>query len=114
MFYVFISNNDCQLSHNSMFHILVRNNDCYLSLNPIFYLPVNNNEGKSIFMLFIIFIFSKCIVKQQSKVCRKDPCLNIASAVVGTCEPDGDTDFTCQCQSGHQWDDETNSCLVCK
>lgn len=48
----------------------------------------------------------------MANICRKDPCENIARAVVGTCEPDGESDFKCQCQLISKWDDYSNSCIT--
>lgn len=45
-------------------------------------------------------------------MCSKDPCDNIARALVNTCNAVGDADFTCQCQSGYSWDDDSNSCKL--
>ena len=44
-------------------------------------------------------------------ICQKDPCQNIARALVGTCSPLGDSDFVCLCQATNKWDDESNSCV---
>ena len=53
------------------------------------------------------------VEKQQkgADICYKDPCQNIARAVVGTCESDGNADFTCECQERYKWEDVTNSCI---
>ncbi len=57
--------------------------------------------------------------QQMSDVCSKDPCQNIARAVVGSCQPQGDANFVCRCQHHNKWDDDTNACisgefLLCK
>ena len=43
--------------------------------------------------------------------CSKDPCTNLARAILGTCRPLGSADFICSCQHSSSWDDETNSCV---
>jgi hypothetical protein len=42
--------------------------------------------------------------------CRKDPCQNLAGAIVDSCIKVGASDFMCQCQAGFAWNDESNSC----
>ena len=44
-------------------------------------------------------------------LCVKDPCANIAKAVVGSCSPIGSHDFQCQCQHSHAWNDDANACI---
>jgi hypothetical protein len=44
--------------------------------------------------------------------CAKDPCMNIARAVVGSCQSLGRTDFTCGCQRSFIWQDDTNMCAA--
>jgi hypothetical protein len=42
--------------------------------------------------------------------CKKDPCQNIAGALIGTCVSIGTVDFSCRCQLPFIWMDDTNSC----
>jgi hypothetical protein len=51
------------------------------------------------------------IMVVESSVCTKDPCQNIARALVGTCQPRSEADFSCDCQAGSLWDDDTNACF---
>ena len=44
--------------------------------------------------------------------CHKDPCRNIARAVVGSCNAVKDDDFECHCQLPFAWDDDSNSCMM--
>jgi hypothetical protein len=44
--------------------------------------------------------------------CDKNPCQNIARAMVDTCQPVGHSDFECRCQPPFTWDDDSNSCLL--
>ena len=62
----------------------------------------------------ILKFFYSEIGKVVADICRKDPCENIARAVVGTCIADGEFDFSCQCQFRNKWNDDTNSCVPCK
>lgn len=48
----------------------------------------------------------------EAGICYKDPCQNIARAVVGSCQSIGDTDFTCRCQQNYAWNDDSNSCDI--
>ena len=45
--------------------------------------------------------------------CEKNPCQNIAKAVVNSCHAIGTADFECMCQNS-KWDDDTNSCAMGK
>lgn len=47
---------------------------------------------------------------ENDDMCQKDPCQNIARAMINTCIPVGDSDFKCSCQAAFTWDDDSNSC----
>jgi hypothetical protein len=46
----------------------------------------------------------------DSDPCKKDPCQNLAGAVVQSCIPVGAGDFECHCQEGFKWVNDNNFC----
>jgi len=45
-------------------------------------------------------------------LCDPDPCAGITNAEADTCTEVEGNDFTCQCVTGYNWDDPSNSCTV--
>ena len=59
----------------------------------------------------VIFVVHREDPLTEVNLCIKDPCANIAKAVVGSCNLIGRSDFQCQCQHSHMWDDGANTCI---
>jgi hypothetical protein len=49
--------------------------------------------------------------RSMANPCQKNPCRNIARAIVNRCVKLSNDDFECRCQRHFHWDDETNACL---
>jgi hypothetical protein len=47
----------------------------------------------------------------EGSLCQKNPCQNIAAAIVNSCKDINRLDFECSCQPDHNWDDDTNACI---
>ena len=50
-------------------------------------------------------------VTVDENICSKDPCQNIAKAIVGSCQMSGQNDFVCACQRAFSWNDDVNMCM---
>ena len=50
-------------------------------------------------------------VGRSDDPCYKNPCKNIARAVVDSCMRLDNTDFVCKCQQHFIWDDDNNDCV---
>jgi len=48
---------------------------------------------------------------EEQNPCDPDPCANKENATAGTCTAVGDSDYTCDCESGYFWQGDDEECV---
>lgn len=54
------------------------------------------------------------VVEVVVSSCHEDPCSKLANAVAGSCQSQGEADFSCGCHETFIWIDDSNSCSMSK